>query len=163
MHIPAMKNTLQQDTLVVHYAQQESRHTRLTHRGRDTSGRSFPCSQRIAYKGVSSCQVDRASPLAKLQSSPDAKCTQQVPGGNAAGVQPALFLLQASPQLTVLQRLNWQQGGIMGVAIQHKAVMLCSSTAAINVAPQSTLCSSTAAINVAPQSTLCSNPILYLT
>lgn len=54
-----------------------------------------------------SCRVLRASPLAKMQCSPQAKRTQQLPGGDTTGVQPALLLLQACPQLAVWQCLYW--------------------------------------------------------
>ena len=68
-----------------------------------------------------------ASPLAKVRRGPDAKSAQQVPGGNAAGVQPALLLLHGRPQLSIRQRLDWQQRSIMRVAVQDKAIVLCST------------------------------------
>ena len=87
------------------------------------------CEQTCSSKNVGTvpCEVCRTSPLAEMQRSPQAKRAQQFPGGNTAGVQPAFLLLQACRQLAVWQCLYWQPGSIMGVAVQHEAIMLCSS------------------------------------
>lgn len=74
------------------------------------------------------------SPLAALRCSPDTQGFQEGPGGNAAGVQPAVFLLHSFLQLAVWQRLNRQQGSVMRIALQDKAIVLCNCQTPVIIA-----------------------------